>query len=50
MVDCPIGKCSTALIFENGLQLSAPSARYVLDNLSAMGISWTCVLDHNVIL
>ena len=35
MVDCPIGKCSTALICENCSQLSA---RYGLDNVSAMCI------------
>ena len=39
MVDCPIGKCSTALICENCSQLSAPSARYALDSVSAMCIS-----------
>ena len=39
MVDCPIGKCSTALICENCSQLSAPSARYGLYSVSAMCIS-----------
>ena len=39
VVDCPIGKCSTALIYENSSQLSAPSARYALDSVSAMCIS-----------
>ena len=38
MVDCPIGKCSTALICENCSQLSAQSARYALDNVSAIRI------------
>ena len=36
MVDCQIGKCSRALICEICSQLSAPSARYVLDSVSAM--------------
>ena len=36
VVDCPIGKCSTALICEKCSQLYAPSARYALDNVSAM--------------
>ena len=39
MIDCPIGKCSTVLICENCSQISAPSARYALDSVSAMCIS-----------
>ena len=38
MVDCPIGKCSTALICENCSHLSAT---YALDSVSAM---WICLL------